>query len=130
MILLGHEFVQSELLYHISDIDAVVKTPPNSTMYLPFSKENMDIVEYLQANNIAFALAISSIKEAILAENLGAKYLVCHEDIVKQIQNIANEYLFSSKVLVHIHDEDEIEKYAVMGVDGALFPEAVIKVSG
>jgi len=37
------------------------------------------------------------------------------------MQSIANEYMYDTKVLALIYDEDEIEWVATHGIDGALF---------
>jgi len=125
MLLLGH----GENLYHIADVEAVLKTPPNSTMYLEFDENSLDIIDYLRANSIAFALAVKSLTEVIYANALDAKYIVTDENLCKEAQEIAQEYLFDAKVLVRIESDEEIERYAKKGIDGVLYPEAVIKVT-
>ncbi len=129
MLLLGHRFIESENLYHISDIEAVLKTPPNSTMYLEFNENNLDIIDYLRANCIGFALGVENLREVIYASALGAKYIVTEEKLSKEAQEVAQEYLFDAKILVRIQSDEEIEKYAKLGIDGVLYPTAVIKVS-
>lgn len=129
MILFGHRFIESESFYHIDSISAIKKTPANSLIYLDFSEENLDIVQHLVDNDIKFALYVSSIKEVIYAENLGASYIALLQPLAKDAQKIANEYLFDSKILAYIEDEDEIEDLAYQGIDGAIFLKAVIKIS-
>ena len=128
MLLLGHRFINSENLYHIADVEAVLKTPPNSTMYLEFDENNLDIIDYLRANGIDFALAVKNLTEVIYASALGAKYIVTDEVLCKEAQQIAQEYLFDAKVLVRVVSDDEIEKYAKMGIDGVIYPEAIVKI--
>ena len=129
MLLFGHRFIKSEKFYHISDIEAVSKTPPNSLIYVEFDEKNLDIITFLHLNSIRFALHVNSVKEAIYAYNLGASFIVTESKIVSDIQKIAETYLFDAKVLVHIYDEDEIEKYAELGIDGVVFSTAIIKIS-
>ena len=129
MLLLGHRFIRSENLYHISNAEAVLKTPSNSTMYLEFNENNLDIIDYLQANGIAFALAVKNLTEVIYASALGAKYIVTDEALCKEAQQIAQEYLFDAKILVRIESDEQIERFAKKGIDGVLYPEAIIKVT-
>ena len=129
MLLFGHRLVEGENFYHISDIDAVLKTPPSSIIYLAFDEENLDIIGYLKENSIRFALEVKDLKEAILAYNLSASYIVVEEEIAKDVQEIAETYLFDAKVIVHIDNEAKIEKYARLGIDGVVFPSAVVKVN-
>jgi len=129
MLLFGHRFIESERFYHIFDIDALQKTPPSSIIYLQFSETNLDIIEHLHLNHINFALSITSITELIYANALGASYIVVQKTLAKTAQSIAEEYLFDAKIVVPIQDENEIEEMALLGIDGVLFPEAIIKIS-
>jgi len=129
MLLFGHRFIKSDSFYHIFDIDAIQKTPPSSTVYLDFNEENLDIIEHLHLNHINFALGITTLKELIYAAALGASYIMISKKLAKTAQGIAETYLFDAKLLVHIHDEDEIEEMAYLGIDGVIFPEAIVKVS-
>ncbi|SFV70252.1 hypothetical protein MNB_SM-6-1012 [hydrothermal vent metagenome] len=129
MLLFGHRFIKSDLFYHIFDIDAIQKTPPSSTLYLEFNEKNLDIIEYLRLNKIAFALGVRTIKELIYAAALDASFIMLSKELAKTAQSIAETYLFDAKLLVHIESEDEIEEMALLGIDGVVFPEAVVKVS-
>ncbi|QOP40491.1 hypothetical protein [Sulfurimonas marina] len=129
MLLFGHRFIESESFYHISDIDDIAHTPPSSKLYLAFHEDNLDIINYLQKNSISFALNVQNIRELIYASALGAHYILVPKSLAKTAQNIAENYLFDSKILVHIEDEEEIEELALLGVDGALFAEAIVKIS-
>ena len=128
MLLFGHRFIKSESFYHIGDIEAVLKTPPGSTIYLEFDEENLDIIEYLQSNSIPFALGVQNLTEAIYAFALDANYIVTKEHLSKEVQSLAQEYLFDAKVLVHIDDDSQIERFAKEGIDGVVYPEAFVKI--
>jgi hypothetical protein len=128
MIIFGHSFIKNEDLYHITDIDDIYKTPPNSIIYIKFDEKNLDIIEYLQKNDIRFALEVDSIKEIIYGSNLNASYLCVKKEFAKTAQNLAESYLFDSKILAHIQNEDELETLALEGIDGVLFPTAIVKV--
>ncbi len=129
MMIFGHRFLSSENFYHIPNIEALENTPPSSTIFLPFEEESLDIIEHLRDNNIPFVLQVSSITEIIYASSLGSSYIVVSKELSKTAQNIANNYLFDAKILVTIEDESEIEEMALLGVDGVLFSNAVIKIN-
>jgi len=129
MLIFGHRFISSDALYHVSSIDAVKNTPPSSTVFLPFSEENLDIINHVTQNSVLFALSVESITQIVYASLLGALYIVVPKDLAKSAQDIANNYLFDAKILVSIEDEDEIEELAVLGVDGVIFSNAVIKIN-
>jgi homospermidine synthase len=129
MLLFGHRFIKSEALYHISDIDSIIHTPPSSVIYIEFDEKNIDILQHLEINSIRFATEVQNIKELIYASSLGATYAVVSKHIAKSLQNIAESYLLDIKILTKIEDEDEIEEIAKLGIDGAIFPSAIIKVT-
>lgn len=128
MMLFGHRFLVSEHFYHIENVTCIKKTPANSTIFLNFHEENLDIIDHLFTNSIKFALHIKSIKELIYAHALGASYIVVEQKLAEDAQKVANDYLFDAKILVHIEDEDEIEDLALLGVDGVIFAKAIIKI--
>ena len=129
MLIFGHTFIPSESLYHIIDIDSIMHTPPSSVIYLEFSEDNLDIIEHARLNHIEFALDVKNITELIYASALGAKYILLSRHIAKTAQNIAESYLFDAKILVHITDNEEIEELALLGCDGVIFSNAIIKIN-
>lgn len=128
MLFFGHRFIESEKFYHIFDIDTVIQTPPASTMYLEFDEKNLDIIRYLNTNHINFALHVKNITELVYASSLDAKYCIVDQKLAKTAQKIAESYLFDAKILAHIEDEDEIEEMTLLGIDGVIFAEAIVKV--
>lgn len=103
--------------YPIKDIEDIKNTPSNSIVCFDY---DLKLMKYCQKNSISFAVKISSIKEAVFANNFGAKYLIVTKTKAKEIQDIANEYLFDSKVLVKIVFDWEIEIFAKLGIDGVI----------
>jgi len=129
MLLFGHPHITHEKLYHISSIEAIEHTPPNSTLLFSYDNEVFELIAYARENALDFALDISSLKEAIISENLDAKYLLVQHEIAKRVQKAADTYLFDAKVLVHAETEESIEALANEGIDGLILAEAIIKVS-
>lgn len=119
MIILGDENFSSEKLLKVQNIDDISNTPPNSTIYL--ASGNVLIQKFCKLNKVNYAVVILSIKEAIYANNLNAKYIICAKDIAASIQKIAENYMFDSKILVEIDSEDEIEWAALNGIDGVIY---------
>lgn len=129
MYIFGHRFIESASFYHIQSIDAIENTPPSSILYVEFSEENLDIIKYMQANQTPFAIGVEDITQIIYASSLGASYILVKRLLAKNAQNLANNYLFDAKILVHIEEEDEIEDLALLGVDGVIFSNAIIKTN-
>lgn len=129
MILLGHRFFKSEPLYHIPDIDAIQNTPSSSVVYFYFSENTLDIAEHCRLNDISFALHATTIREIIYAHAMDAKYIVIPFELAESAQKIANDYLFDAKILVQSDDEEDIEELALLGVDGVIFTNGIVKVN-
>ncbi len=129
MLIFGHRFITSERLYHIGDVEAILHTPSNSLIYLPFSEQNLDIITHLRSNTIRFALEAETIRDVIYAENLGAAFIIVKDELAKSTQKIAETYLFDAKILVHIQEESQIETMAYEGIDGVLFSDAIVKIT-
>lgn len=129
MILFGHPLIPSEHFYHIESIEAILHTPSNSVLALFFEEQNLDIIEHLQNNHIRFALYVSSEVEAVLAENLGAAYLIVTPKNGSDIQRVAEHYLFDAKVLGYCEEIDNLQKLIDMRLDGAIFGDAIVKIT-
>ncbi len=129
MLIFGHRFIESENFYHIPNIQAIKNTPPNSTIYLDFSEENLDIIKHAVSNDVPLALGVKNITEIIYASSLGSSYTVVSKNLATTAQNIATSYLFDTKIIVHVEDETEIEEYALLGIDGVIFSNAIIKTN-
>ena len=129
MKLFGHPLIPSERFYHIESLEAIAKTPSNTIIALFFSPQNLDLIVYLRTHKIRFALYVTSTTEAVLAENMNANFLLVHPKIAQEIQKVADHYLFDAKVLGYIDQEDQLEKLIDMRLDGAVFIEAIIKIT-
>lgn len=129
MLLFGHPRIINEKFYHVNSIEAIAHTPSNACLLFSYDEEVFELTEYAQQNALSFALDISSLTEAIIGENLDAKYLLVNDEIAKSVQTAADTYLFDAKVLVHIKDEEAIEALAEEGIDGVVFPQGIIKIS-
>lgn len=129
MIFFGHKFIESENFYHIQSIEAIQNTPPSSTLYIEFSETNLDIINHTFLNSMPTAIEVQNITELLYASSFGASYIVVDKILAKTAQNIAENYLFDAKILVIIENEDEIEEMALLGVDGIIFSNAIIKIN-
>ena len=129
MLFFGHRFIDGENFYHISSIDAIGNTPPSSTVYINFSEDNLDIIKHAIVNDVKVALHVEDVTSIVYGNALGVSYLVLDKELAKTAQNLADTYLFDSKILVSIEDEKDIEELALLGVDGVICSNAVIKIN-
>jgi len=126
MVIVGHQWVESLQFKKVfSQKDIKASNPKQIVLLEPLVDSNA-LAKYCQENQVPFAVAVNSINEAMFANALGATYMICEEDDALIVQPIAQEYLFDTRILVLIYEEKEIAKIARFGIDGVIFPEAIV----
>lgn len=124
MIIIGHPLVPFKPLYKVTKIEDIKKTKPNCTLLVDFN--DRELVQYSITQDISLALHVKSIKDACLANALGADFIVTDKRLSKQVQNLATEYLFDSKILLPIENEADIEKAAIDLIDGVVLKKGIV----
>ena len=125
MIIIGHPWIKSNRFLKIFSIKGIEKSQADDIVLLEPLVDSYTYAQHCKANNIPFAVVVNTLDDALFANALGAKYIICEEDDALMIQPIANEYLFDTRILVLIHSEKEISKIARGGVDGVVFADAI-----
>ena len=125
MIIIGHPWIQSNRFFKVFSIKDIEKSQPGDIVLLEPLVDSHNYAIHCQNNNIPYALQVSTLEDALFANSLGAKYIICEEHDALMIQPIATEYLFDTRILVLIHSEKEIAKIARANVDGVIFAEAI-----
>ena len=125
MIIVGHPWIKSNRFCKVFSIEDIKNSHAEDIVLLEPLVDSHSYAAHCQANNIAFAVVANTLDDALFANALGAKYIICEEDDALMIQPIAQEYLFDTRILVLIHSEKEISKIARGGVDGVIFAEAI-----
>jgi len=73
-----------------------------------------------------FSLKCKSVNEILLANAAGAKYLIIdksNDELIKKAVNLAEFYMFDSKIACIIPDISMLEKMANLGVDAVFIGE-------
>ncbi len=118
MILIGDKLVPFEEIFNISNIEDIKTTKANSTIAFGYNEE---LIKYSFENDLNSAIIVNSIKESIYANALNAKYIIASKNLAKDIQKIAENYMFDSKVLAVIESNEEIEEIASYEIDGVIY---------
>ena len=118
MILIGDKLIPFEIFFNILSIDDIKNTKSNSFISFGYNEE---LLTYSYKNNLNSAVIIRSIKEAIYANALNVRYIICEKELAKNIQKIADNYMFDSKILAVIEASDEIEEIAKNEIDGIIY---------
>jgi len=125
MIIVGHPWIKSSCFSKVFSIEDITKSKAEDIILLEPLVDSHTYAAYCKENNITFAVVVNTLDDALFANALGAKFIICEEDDALMIQPIAQEYLFDARILVLIHSEKEISKIARGGVDGVIFAEAI-----
>ncbi|ARR01483.1 hypothetical protein CVIC8964_0033 [Campylobacter vicugnae] len=71
-------------------------------------------------------IVVSNIKEALIANANGVKFIVCDTiKLAKKLQKLANNYLFDSKIALIINSDNELEKAAKKQIDAVIYLGAI-----
>ncbi len=91
--------------------------------YFKFDANEMSEYKRLCDNGQELALGVADIKELIYACNIGVKYAIANKEDAAIMQKIVDSYLFDTKLIAIIYEEDEIEWAAMAEIDGVVFDE-------
>jgi len=125
MIIIGHPWVESSRFCKVFSLEDIKNSQAKDIVLLEPLVDSHSYATHCKANNVEFAVVVNTLNDALFANALGAKYIICEEDDALMIQPIAQEYLFDTRILVLIYSEKEISKIARAGVDGVIFSEAI-----
>jgi hypothetical protein len=124
MIIIGHPLVRFKPLYKVTSIEKAKTNTAENILLVDFN--DVKLVQYCISQEFSLALHVKSIKDACLANAIGAKYILVDKAISKDVQNIATEYLFDAKIILRIKNESEIEEAARELIDGVIFKKGVV----
>jgi len=122
MIIIGDKLIPFEELFKIDSIDDIKNTKANSTVLFTYCDE---IAKFCFENEISFAIAVNSIKEAVYSSNLNAKYIITNKELSKELQKIADNYMYDAKILAIIESSEEFEEIAKAQIDGVIFKNLI-----
>ena len=122
MIVIGDKLIPFEELFKIDSIDDIKNTKANSTVLFTYCDE---IAKFCFEYEISFAIAVNSIKEAVYSSNLNAKYIITNKELSKELQKIADNYMYDAKILAIIESSDEFEEIAKAQIDGVIFKNLI-----
>ena len=120
MLIFGVKDIESPNFFSVGSVEDIKKSSPKDIVLLNSFSSPYTVAKYCQANDIVYAVAVNCVKDAIFASGLGVSYIICNFKLAKELQKIADNYLWDCKILAKISGENEIEGVALSGVDGAI----------
>lgn len=121
MIIIGNEFINYPKFVKISHITDIKQTKPLDIVVFDY---DIKIVSYCNKNNITFAVITDNITDIIFSNALNAKFIIVKENS-QEIQKIAENYMFDTKILQLISNDMQIESIARWGIDGVIYEDSI-----
>lgn len=122
MKIIGDDLIPFEDFFVVNLIEDIAKTKSNSQIFFDFDEK---LLKYSFEQSINFFVRVKSIKEAIYSNSLNAKYIVCEKELAKELQKIADNYMFDSKILALIESNEEFEEIVRFEIDGVIYRETI-----
>ncbi len=117
MILFGDPNIITDNFIKVSSLNDIQNISSNSIVSFNY---DLELMQYCANNSIKYTVFIENITQAVYANILSAKYIIVEKYQAKKIQDIADNYMYDSKILVQINSTDEIEWVALNSIDGAV----------
>lgn len=118
MLLLGDKLVPYENIEKIKTFADIQTSTANITVSFEYNDETL---KYCFENEVNSAVIVNSIKEAIYCNALNTKYIISEKNLAKDIQKVAENYMFDSKILAIIESNNELEEVASYEIDGVIY---------
>ncbi len=122
MIIIGDKLVPFEDIQYIQNVENIKDTKANSTIIFNYDEL---VLKYCYENEISLAVVVTSIKEAIYCNSLNVKYIISEKELAKEIQKIADDYMYDSKNLAIIDSNEEFEEVAKNEIDGVIYRDLI-----
>lgn len=118
MQLVGHNLVPYEPL-----LSAKTKAEICQNCVFDFDE---NLIKTAVEKKVDFGVFCNTISQAIIANAVGAKLIICEKNLAQIFAKLAQFYLFDSKIACVITTDDELEILAQNEVDVAIFKSAII----
>jgi hypothetical protein len=119
MIVVGNKNIPFVDICLITNIDDIQNTKSNSIVVFEY---DINILTYCKKNNLLCGVIIKNITQSIFSNSLEALYqIVDNSNFANQIQKIAENYVYDSKILQLIENDEEIEQIALNNIDGVIY---------
>jgi len=118
MIIVGNKNIPYQNIVSVNSIDDIKNTNANEIVYFAY---DIELIKYCSSNSVKCAVNVSNITEAIFCNALDVFFIISHD--AKSIQDIADNYMFDSKVLQVISNDNDIQNTAKNEIDGCVYKE-------
>lgn len=117
MQLIGYDLIDYESLKFANSTDDI-------TQNALFSFDE-NFIKIAKNKKFSFSIKCDTKGQAIIANAVGAKFIICKKSVAKEFSELAQFYLFDSKIACIIDNKNELNELAELGVDVAIFKKGI-----
>jgi len=125
VLIFGDKYIPSPDFVRIKTKEDIEKTNPTDILFLEEFAKPFELAKYMQENFLEYGVYVNTLLNGLYANALGASYILASFSMAKELQQIANEYLWDLKVLAIIESEKELEVVAKAFIDGAIYKNSI-----
>lgn len=123
MQIVGHELIEFKSINFIKNAQEISQQYNFIAFY--YDKE---IIKTAKLIHLDFAVFCKCTSEILISNCAGANIIIVDKTIAKQASKLAEYYMFDSKIGCIIDSEMELEELSILGVDTAIFKNAIINL--
>ena len=105
MIIIGHPWIKSNRFFKVFSIKGIENSQADDIILLEPLVDSHTYAQHSQAYDIPFAVVVNNLEDALFANALGDKYVICDEGAALMIQPTPQEYHFYTRIMVLNHSE-------------------------
>lgn len=120
MQIIGDTLIPYEQLIYVKNMSLI-----KNDEHLVFDYDDKNL--HLALNNkLNFSLIINDSYEAIMANAVGAKFIIIkNENLISEVQSLATYYLFDSKIAMLVNDKNDIIRAIKLKIDAVIYRRAI-----
>ena len=123
MLIVGHSEIAHQKFVRVESLEQIAQSRNDEVVWFPYNGD-FNLLKHCASNEVAFGVLVESVSDFVLSASFMPHYLIVRHS-AQTFQQVAQNYLFDSKVLYVIKSEDEIESLAKLGIDGVIFADAL-----
>lgn len=120
MQIIGDKLISYEQLIYIKNTNLI---KDNEHIVFDYDDKNLQLA---LNNKLNFSLIVNDSYEAIMANAVGAKFIIIkNENLISEVQSLATYYLFDSKIAMLVNDKNDILRAIKLKIDAVIYKKAI-----
>ncbi len=122
MLVFGYKNIRHLPFFEIISYDDLKDTFSNSVAVFDF---DVELIDKCRKNSVKCAVKVKKIKDLIFCNALECDFVIVDKSFSDTAQKLANEYLFDTKIIQTIINDNEFEDAALRGIDAVILKDSI-----